>query len=86
MRSRRLEASRLVPVPPIPYTLIPEHLPFAMVFARTTQFQMDQGDRKDDRPESELPAQEPTWSNAETTSPDSNDPSDDEEIDWLQDD
>lgn len=86
MRSRRLEASRLVPVPPIPYTLIPEHLPFAMVFARTTLFQMDQGGRKGDPPEPEPPAQEPTWSNAETTSPDSNDPSDDEEIDWLQDD
>jgi hypothetical protein len=49
MSNRRLEASRLLPIPPIPYELIPQHLPFGMIFARTTEVQPRLGD-KDDPP------------------------------------
>ena len=84
MSIRRFEASRLVPIPAIPYALVPQHLPFAMVFARTTEIhsRFGDGDEEDDPPKKP----EPTWSNAETTTPDSNNPENDEEIDWLQDD
>jgi hypothetical protein len=52
MGIRRLEASRLVPVPPVPYELVPQHLPFGMVFARTTQVRprFGKGDNEDDDP------------------------------------
>lgn len=88
MSIRRLEASRLVPVPPIPYELDPDHLPFAMIFARQSLIRpmFGEGDEGEDDPPKPPQKPEPTWSNAETTTFDGNDPSRDEEIDWLQDD
>jgi hypothetical protein len=86
MSVRRLEASRLVPIPPVPYELIPQHLPFALVFAQTKETlpRFGEGDNEDDPPKP--PEPDPTWSEPETTVPDSNDPSNDEDIDWLKDD
>jgi len=86
MSIRRLEASRLLPIPPIPYELLPQHLPFGMIFARTTEVQprFGEGDNEDDPPKP--PKKDVTWSQPDTTVPDSNDPTNDEEIDWLQDD
>ena len=87
MSIRRLEASRLLPIPALPYELIPQYLPFGMVFARTKEIlpHFSDSDDEDDPPKPPKKP-EPTWSNAETTTPDSNDPTNDEEIDWLQDD
>jgi hypothetical protein len=86
MLPRQLEASRRIAIPPEPYALDPDHLPFAFVFARTKdEARSGDGDDEDDPPKPP-PKPEPTWSNAETTTPDSNDPTNDEEIDWLQDD
>jgi hypothetical protein len=88
MSIRRLEASRPVPIPASPYELVPAHLPFGMVFARTTiaRSRFGEGDESEDDPPKPPKKPEPTWSNAETTTFDGNDPSNDEEIDWLQDD
>jgi hypothetical protein len=87
LRSRRLEASRVIPIPGVPYELDARHLPFGMIFAQTrvVQPRFDEGDNEDD-PEKPPQKPAPTWSEPETTTPDSNDPTNDEEIDWLQDD
>jgi hypothetical protein len=80
--ARLLEASRPIRVPKEPYQLDPARLPFGWLFAQTSivEHPRMQGDDDDDDP----PKKEPTWSNPETTVPDSNDPTNDEEIDWLK--
>lgn len=77
MLARPLEASRRIPIPPQEEQL-PEkgQLPFAFVFAVP----------RIATPRPEHVDEDPTYSNPYTSGTDSNNPGNDEEIDWLADD